>query len=84
MRTALALFVAPALFALFASPALAGDVIQDPSSAFGCQKNGQVLSVYRPFGRAPTMSERAQCTRLGGRIKAPKTRATRTSPRPGR
>lgn len=65
---------------LFISPAIAADLMKDPRQAFACQKDGGVLSLYSPYGRAPTMSERAQCTRLGGEIIRP-TRPKRPTPK---
>lgn len=84
MPARLTLLCSAALLALLASSAIAGDTIKDPSAAFACHKKGQVVSYYSPFGRAPTMSEQAQCRRLGGRIARPKAPALTLDRKPAR
>ena len=67
--------------ALFASSAFAADVVKDRSGAYSCQKNGEVLAYYQPFGRVPSTAEQLTCAKAGGRILQPNRKAPQ-APRP--
>lgn len=68
--------------ALFASPALAADVVRDSSGAWSCQRNGEVISYYWPLGRVPSTAEQTQCIQaMGGTIVKPKVDLTKREAR---
>ena len=58
--------------AMLAAPAFAADIVKDSSGAYSCQKRGEVISYYNPYGRVPTVKEQVQCKQLGGAIVNPK------------
>jgi hypothetical protein len=68
------IFATVAAAALFASPSFAADIVKDASGAYSCQKGGEVISYYNPYGRVPTTTEQVQCKQAGGTINTPTTK----------